>query len=84
MFKLKIYWLLLLDLLAVFAGFIGCIRWIYWLLLAGLLSLNLLAAFAGPSLTVFAAANKLRFLVLSGLLVEADRFLIQIPAHINV
>ena len=26
------------------------------------LSLDLLAAFAGPSLTVFAAANKLRFL----------------------
>ena len=48
--------------MAAFTGFIGCIRWIYWLLLAGLLSLDLLAAFAGPSLTVFAAANKLRFL----------------------
>ena len=66
MLQLKIYWLLL-------AGFIGCFRWIYWLFLAGfigcfrwiywLLSLDLLAAFAGPSLTVFAAANKLRFLV---------------------
>ena len=48
--------------MAAFTGFIGWIRWIYWLLLAGLLSLDLLAAFAGPSLTVFAAANKLRFL----------------------
>ena len=73
MLKLKIYWLLLLDLLAVFAGFIGCFwldllaafGWIYWLLFAGFIGcfwLDLLAAFAGPSLTVFAAANKLRFL----------------------
>ena len=57
-----------------FAGLFGCFGWIYWLLLwldllaaafarfIGCFWLELLAAFAGPSLTVFAAANKLRFL----------------------
>ena len=62
-----------LDYLAALAVFIGCcFGWIYWLLLwldllaaafarfIGCFWLELLAAFAGPSLTVFAAANKLR------------------------